>query len=166
MQTITPCDLESIHTLKSSPNVEVTLCKKVDTGRLYIVKSIRLSSDSGQPRSEHALSNVVRRLGSPFLPNLHWDFEDSDRLYFVMVLTSVVSLLRYLLIFQPGFLPGRGALYSSQAQRHFPSRSCTLLRLRNCQLYLLPLRNPCQVDGHFRLRVLRLFILLVSCTET
>jgi serine/threonine protein kinase len=82
---ITVSDFELLHKLHSGPGDEVTLCKKRDTNRLYALRSVRLALESEQPRSEQAILKIVHRLGSPFLPKLHWTFADSERMYFVKV---------------------------------------------------------------------------------
>ena len=81
-------DFQLLHKLHSGPRDEVTLCRKRDTNRLYALRSMRLTLES-EPRSEQDLLKIVHRLGSPFLPKLHWTFADSERMYFVKVYTTL-----------------------------------------------------------------------------
>ncbi|KIM81748.1 hypothetical protein PILCRDRAFT_821098 [Piloderma croceum F 1598] len=94
--TICVSDFASLHPLKSNPEAEMTLCRKRDTNRLYVLRSVRLVLDSEQPRSKHSLLKMVHRLRSPFLSILHWSFEDQGRMHFVMDFYPGGNLLTHL----------------------------------------------------------------------
>lgn len=63
------------------------LCKKRDSGKVYALKFLQESAR--RHSSEEAVMGVIRQLEAPFLPYLHWSFQENGRLYMVIVRSYV-----------------------------------------------------------------------------
>ncbi|GLB36725.1 hypothetical protein LshimejAT787_0310120 [Lyophyllum shimeji] len=109
-QGISIRDFESLLPLlcRNDENTQVPYRKR-DTGRIYAFRTFH----SPAPSPEHSALNAIKDLKAPFLPRVHWTFQEADRFVMVMehlsrkTLTDVVAL-------QGALEPARAHLFSSE----------------------------------------------------
>jgi hypothetical protein len=56
------------------------LCRKRDTGRLFVLKSFRRHESP-----EQVVLGMLKVLEAPFLPEVHWSFRGKEDFHIVMV---------------------------------------------------------------------------------
>jgi len=100
--------------LEYSPRAKAKLCRKRDTNRLYALKTFpnAVKKDS----TERIVFDMIVGIRAPFLPQVHWSFQNEDDLHMV-----VVRPLSFFII-PPTFI-GRGTGILSSGQPFRADRS-------------------------------------------
>lgn len=77
----------------------MVLARKKDTGRLYAIKILKKESLKTDNQIKPILSerNILEQLKHPFLIKLHWAFQNSQELFFVMDICTGGELFQHLL---------------------------------------------------------------------
>ena len=83
---ITIEDFEQMRVIGRGGFSRVILARKKDTGRLYAIKILRKDQLINENAIKPILSErrVLEQLDHPFLIKLHWAFQSSRELFFVM----------------------------------------------------------------------------------
>ncbi|KAF5376979.1 hypothetical protein D9615_007218 [Tricholomella constricta] len=87
-KTTTMADFEPLPTLAES-NQRDRLYRKRDTGRIYAFK---IFQDCANLPSEQGILNVIKDMKAPFLPRIHWSFQEDLCLFVVIEYYSRKSL--------------------------------------------------------------------------
>ncbi|TDL28941.1 kinase-like protein, partial [Rickenella mellea] len=94
-------NFDFLHVLGTGRFAKVYLARREADSKLYAVKSVRKRAVLDEyctphVRSEQACLKMVTELLAPFLPRLHWSFQDEERLYMAMDFYPGGDLLTHL----------------------------------------------------------------------
>ena len=83
---ITPRDFEHIKVIGRGGFSRVLLVRKKDTGRLYAMKILKKNKIIREKKVKPIISEreVLEQVDHPFIVKMHWAFQNTDELYFVM----------------------------------------------------------------------------------
>ena len=96
---VTIKDFEQIKVIGRGGFSKVVLARKIDTGRLYAIKILKKDQLVNENKIKPILSerSVLEQLNHPFLVKLHWAFQNSNELFFVMDICTGGELFFHLL---------------------------------------------------------------------
>jgi len=79
-------DFESLNVIGRGSFGKVLQVKHIPTGNIYAMKVLNKKSiiDRGELEHTKAEQSILTKLNCPFLVRLHWSFQTTDKLYFVM----------------------------------------------------------------------------------
>ena len=83
---VTINDFEQIRVIGRGGFSKVVLARKIDTGRLYAIKMLKKDQLIHDRKIQPVLRErgVLQQLNHPFLVKLHWAFQSTSDLFFVM----------------------------------------------------------------------------------
>ena len=96
---VTINDFEQIRVIGRGGFSKVVLARKIDTGRLYAIKMLKKEQLINDRKIQPVMRErgVLQRLNHPFLVKLHWAFQSSSDLFFVMDICTGGELFFHLL---------------------------------------------------------------------
>jgi len=79
-------DFESLKVIGRGSFGKVLQVKHIPTGNIYAMKVLNKKSiiDRGELQHTKAEQSILTKLNCPFLVRLHWSFQTTDKLYFIM----------------------------------------------------------------------------------
>lgn len=108
-------DFESLNVIGRGSFGKVLQVRHIPTGNIYAMKVLNKKSiiDRGELEHTKAEQSILTKLNCPFLVRLHWSFQTTDKLYFIMDFVNGGELF-YHLQKEKSFNAKRVQFYSAQ----------------------------------------------------